>query len=180
MFKNIRAKIPRDPYLGVYVLTIVPKRRKRKARAVDDIKRGVALFMVFLGLSLVVHETFHLVVARVLGYEAEIFYGIDFPNVYGVVHITPSSLGAIDTILIFSAGGLGAGAVFYILWFAIEDIVAKLMLSFFTLMQVAYGILEPMYGLGLLQKAWLSTIPIVVGMVTLIIFRIIYWRLGWW
>ena len=161
-------------------LTIFPKRRKRKARAIEDIRRGVALFMVFLGLSLIVHETFHLVVARALGYGADVFYGIEFPNVYGVVHITPSSQGYIDTILIFSAGGLCAGAVFYILWSTVEDIIAKLLLSFFTSMQVAYGILEPMYGLGLLQKAPLSTVPMVAGIVVLIIFRIIYWRLGWW
>jgi hypothetical protein len=133
-----------------------------------------------LGLSLVVHETFHLVVARALGYEADIFYGVEFSNVYGFVHLNPSCRSTLDTILIFSAGGLGAGAVFYILWFAIEDIIAKLLLSFFTSMQATYGILEPMYGLGLLPRAWLGTIPIVVGMATLIIFRIIYWRLGWW
>lgn len=166
--------------VGVNGLTIFPKRRKRKARAIEDIKRSVVLFIVFLGLSLVVHETFHLVVARALGYDADVFYGIVFPNVYGAVHITPSSRGFIDTILIFSAGGLGAGAVFYILWSTIEDIIAKLLLSFFTSMQVAYGILEPMYGLGLLQKASLSIVPVVVGMTALIIFRIIYRRLGWW
>lgn len=166
--------------MGVNGLTIVPRRRKKKGRAIDDIKKGVALFIVFLGLSLVVHETFHLVVARALGYEADVFYGVEFPNVYGVVHITPSSRGFVDTILIYSAGGLGAGVVFYVLWSAIEDIIVKLLLSFFTSMQVVYGIIEPMYALGFLQKASLSTVPIMAGMVTLIIFRVIYWKLGWW
>ncbi|MFH1822058.1 MAG: hypothetical protein ABH852_06475 [Methanobacteriota archaeon] len=140
----------------------------------------MALFIVFLGLSLVVHETFHLVVARALGYSTDVFYAIEFINVYGFVNITPPSQGFIDTILIFSAGGLGTGVVFFILWTTIEDIIAKLLLSFFTSMQVAYGILEIMYGLGLIQKASLSIWPLVAGMATLIIFRIVYWRLGWW
>ena len=140
----------------------------------------MALFIVFLGLSLVVHETFHLVVARALGYEANVFYGIDFFNVFGFVHMEPPSRSFIDGFLIFSAGGLGAGALFYTLWFTIEDIIAKLLLSFFTSMQIAYGVLEPMYALGFLQKAWLGILPVLIGMIALVIFRIIYWRLGWW
>ena len=138
------------------------------------------LLVVFLGLSLVVHETFHLVVARALGYEADIFYGMEFPNVYGTVSITPPSRGIVHIILIFSAGGLGAGVVFYILWSCIDDIIAKLLLSFFTSMQFVYGILEPMYGLGFIPKVSLDTLPMMAGIFTLMIFRIIYWRLGWW
>ena len=166
--------------MGVNVLMIVPKRRRRKRRAIDDIKRGVALFIVFLGLSLVVHETFHLVVARALGYEPDIFYRVEFPNVYGTVHLDRSCESSIHTILIFSAGGLGAGLVFYILWSTIDDIIAKLLLSFFTSMQVVYGIIEPLYGFGLVGRDALGTVPIIAGIITMIIFRIIYRRLGWW
>ncbi len=164
--------------MGVNGLTIVPKRRRRKRRAIDNIKRGIALFIIFLGLSLVVHETFHLVVARALGYEANVFYGVEFPNVYGFVHLNPSCQNSIHTIIIFSAGGLGTGLVFFILWSTIEDIIAKLLLSFFTSMQVVYGIIEPLYGFGLLERSALGTVPIVAGTITMIIFRIIYWRLG--
>lgn len=159
---------------------IIPKRKRKKARSIDDVKRGVVLFIVFLGLSIVIHETFHLVMARALNYEANVFYGIELANVYGFVRVTPLPQNMIDVILIFSAGGLGAAAIFYILWYAIEDIIAKLLLSFFTFMQLAYGVLEPMYALGIVQRAWLGILPLVVGMTALIIFRIIYWRSGWW
>lgn len=135
---------------------------------------------MFLGLSVVVHETFHLIVARALGYEADVYYGIELPYLYGVVSVDPPAKGFVDTLITFSAGGLGAGMVFFILWFAIEDIIAKLLLSFFTSVQVVYGILEPVYGLGLLDRAWLGTVPLLAGLVVLMIFRIIYWRLGWW
>lgn len=161
-------------------MAIFPKRKKRKVRALDDIKRGIAIFLVFLGLSIVIHETFHLIVARALGYEANAFYGISFFNAYGYVSMTPTSQSPIHTLLIFSAGGLGTAAVFFLLWYAIEDIITKLLLSFFTFMQLAYGILEPFYGLGLITFEGLSIWPIVAGMIALIIFRIIYWRLGWW
>jgi len=144
------------------------------------VTRGLALFVVFLGLSIVVHETSHLVVARALGYEADVHYGIQLPYIYGVVSIDPPSRGLIDTLLIFSVGGLGAGAVFYILWYAIDDIIAKLLLSFFTSMQVVYGVMEPMVALGLVERTWLGTVPMVAGLVALVAFRIIYWRLGWW
>lgn len=158
---------------------ILPKRR-RKRKTISDIKRALALFIVFLGLSVIIHETFHLVVARALGYEANVFYGIRFPNIYGVVYITPPSMGPLETILIFSAGGLGAGMVLLILWITIDDIIAKLLLSFFTVAQFVYGVMEPMYGLGLLPKPLLETIPMLAGIIALIIFRIMYQRLGWW
>ena len=149
-------------------------------RALDDIKRGIVIFLVFLGLSIVVHETFHLVMARALGYEANAFYGISFFNAYGYVNIIPPSQSLIHTVLMFGAGGLGTAAVFFLLWYAIEDIIAKLLLSFFTFMQLTYGALEPMYGLGIIKFEWLSIWPIIAGMVVLVIFRVIYWRLGWW
>lgn len=136
--------------------------------------------MVFLGLSVVIHETSHLVVARALGYEAEVHYGIELPYLYGVVNISPSARAPGDKILIYSAGGLGAAAVFFILWFTIEDIVAKLLLSFFTTLQAVYGLLEPAYGFGLLGRAELGTIPALAGLGALVIFRVAYWRLGWW
>ncbi len=161
-------------------LTIVPKRRKKKVRTINDLKRGIILFMVFLGLSVVIHETFHLIVARALDYEANAFYGISFFNVYGYVNITPTSKSLIHTLLIFSSGGLGTAAMFFVLWSTIEDIIAKLLLSFFTFMQLSYGGLEPMYGIGIINFESLSIWPIIAGMVGLIIFRIIYWRLGWW
>jgi hypothetical protein len=40
---------------------------------------------------------------------------MQFPNIYGSVSINPPPKSAIDTILIFSAGGLGASIVLYIL-----------------------------------------------------------------
>lgn len=166
--------------MGVNGLTIVPKRRRRKRRAIDNIKRGVALFIIFLGLSLVVHETFHLVVARALGYEPDIFYGVEFPNIYGAVQLDRPCDSSIHTLLIFAAGGIGTGLVFYILWSTIDDIVAKLLLSFFTSTHVVYGIIEPLYGFGLLGRGALGIVPMVAGIITMIIFRIIYWRLGWW
>jgi hypothetical protein len=138
------------------------------------------LFLIFLGLSIMVHETCHLLVARALGYEADVHYGIEIPYIYGFVTIDPPSRSLIDTILIFSVGGLGAGAVFLILWYAIDDIIAKLLLSFFTSSQLAYGLLEPLAALGLVERAWLGTAPVVVGLVALFAFRVIYWRLGWW
>ena len=70
--------------------------------------------------------------------------------------------------------------VFYILWSTIEDIIAKLLLSFITSIQVVYGILEPMYGLGLVGIDMLGIMPMVAGLIGLMIFRVIYWRLGWW
>ncbi len=160
-------------------MTILPRRRRRK-RTASDVVRGMALFLIFLGLSIVVHETSHLLVARALGYEADVHYGIEIPYIYGVVSIDPPSRGLIDTLFIFSAGGLGAGAVFYVLWHAIEDIIAKLLLSFFTSSQLAYGLMEPMVALGLLERAWLGIIPAAVGLAALIAFRVIYWWLGWW
>ncbi|MEM2890333.1 MAG: hypothetical protein QW358_03200 [Candidatus Hadarchaeum sp.] len=143
-------------------------------------KRGVVIFLVFLGLSVIIHETFHLVVARALGYTAEIFYGMSFFNLYGYVRIEPPPQGTLHTVLMFSAGGVGTAIVFFILWSAIEDIVAKLLLSFFTSMQLTYGLLETAYGLGLVKIEVLGIWPIIVGIVTMLIFRIIYWRLGWW
>lgn len=160
-------------------LTILPRRRRKRGPLVD-VRRGVLLFLIFLGLSIVVHETCHLLVARALGYEADVHYGIEIPYVYGLVTIDPPSRSLIDTLLIFSVGGLGAGAVFFILWHAIDDIIAKLLLSFFTSSQLAYGVMEPMAALELLERVWLGTIPVVVGLVTLFAFRVIYWRLGWW
>jgi len=166
--------------VGASRLAIIPKKKRRKERGIGDVRRGIALFIVFLSLSIIIHETFHLIVARALGYNADIFYGMGLFNVYGYVHMVPSSQGFIHTILIFCAGGLGTGAVFLILWSTIDDIVAKLLLSFFTSMQLTYGILEPMYGVGLVQIDLLSTWPVISGMVALIIFRIIYWKMGWW
>lgn len=160
-------------------MAILPRRGKRKRTQAGDVVRAVVLFLVFFGLSIVVHETFHLLVARALGYQASIFYGVGFPNVYGVVNIVPPPQG-LDTVLTFSAGGLGAGLVFFVLWYTIEDIVAKLLLSFFTLTQVTYGVLEPMYGLGLVGLDLLRVAPMVVGSAALIAFRIVYWKLGWW
>ncbi|MCS7131228.1 MAG: hypothetical protein NZ934_00630 [Hadesarchaea archaeon] len=161
------------------LLTILPRKRRRK-RIASDVTRGMLLFLIFLGLSIVVHETSHLLAARALGYEADVHYGVEIPYIYGIVRIDPPSRGLIDTLLIFSAGGLGAGVVFYILWHAIEDIIAKLLLSFFTSSQLAYGAMEPMVALGVLHRAWLGTVPVAVGLVALIAFRLIYWRLGWW
>jgi len=160
-------------------LGIIPKRR-RKRRPISDVKKSVTLFIVFLGLAIVVHETFHLITARALGYEANVFYGVQFPNIYGFVTINPHSQSAIDTILIFSVGGLGAGIVLYILWSTIDDIIAKLLLSFFTPMQIIYGVMEPMYGFEILDRSALEIVPMVAGLISLIIFRIIYRRLGWW
>jgi len=161
-------------------LAILPKRKKGKTKASSDVKRGIAIFLVFLGLSIVIHETFHLIVARSLGYEANAFYGISFFNAYGYVSITPASQSLIHTLLIFASGGIGTAAVFFLLWYAIEDIIAKLLLSFFTFMQLTYGVLEPLYGLGLIKFEWLSIWPIIAGMIALVIFRVVYWRLGWW
>jgi hypothetical protein len=160
-------------------LGIIPKRR-RKRRPISDVKKIMTLFIVFFGLTIVVHETFHLIVARALGYEANVFYGVQFPNIYGFVSITPSPKSAIDTILIFSAGGLGAGTVLYILWSTIDDIMAKLLLSFFTPMQIVYGVMEPMYGFGIFDRSLLGIVPTVAGLISLIIFRIIYRRRGYW
>jgi len=160
-------------------LGILPKRR-RKRKTISDVKRALALFIVFLGLSIIIHETFHLVVVRALGYEANVFYGIQFPNIYGFVTINPPSLSPIETIIIFSVGGLGAGMVLFILWSAIDDIIAKLLLSFFTVTQIVYGIMEPMYGFGILDRPILETVPTLAGLIALIIFRIKYQKLGWW
>jgi hypothetical protein len=160
-------------------LGIIPKRR-RKRRPISDVKKGMVLFIVFFGLAIVVHETFHLIVARALGYEANVFYGVQFPNIYGFVSINPPPKNAIDTILIFSVGGLGAGTVLYILWSTIDDIIAKLLLSFFTPMQIVYGVMEPMYGFGIFDRSLLGIIPTVAGLISLIIFRIIYRRRGYW
>lgn len=157
---------------------IIPRRRKR--RPISNVKKGVALFIVFFGLTIVVHETFHLVVARALGYEANVFYGAQFPNIYGFVSINPPSQNVIDTVLIFSVGGLGAGVVLYILWATIDDIIAKLLLSFFTPMQVIYGVMEPMYGLGILDRPTLSAVPTLAGMISLIVFWAIYRKKGYW
>ena len=157
---------------------IIPKRR-RKWRPISDVKKGVALFIVFFGLAIVVHETFHLIVARALGYEANVFYGVQFPNIYGFVSMNPPP-SAIDTVLIFSVGGLGAGIVLYILWSTIDDIIAKLLLSFFTPTQIVYGVMEPMYSFGIFDRSLLGIVPTVAGLISLIIFRLIYRRLGWW
>lgn len=158
---------------------ILPKRRRRK-RLSGDLKRGLALFMVFLGLSIVIHETFHLVVVRALGYEANVYYGIQFPNIYGFVTIEPPPKDPIHTIIIFSAGGLGAGMVLFILWSAIDDIIAKLLLSFFTVTQIVYGIMEPMLGFEILDRSTIATVSTLAGLIALIIFRIKYQKLGWW
>jgi hypothetical protein len=138
------------------------------------------LFLVLFCLSIVIHETFHLVVARSLGYRAEVFYGINLLNVYGYVHVEPPAEGFIPTVLLFGAGGLGTALVFFILWSAIEDILAKILLSFFTPMQLAYGVLEPLYGLRLIQIDALSIWPILAGLIALVVFRVIYWRRGLW
>jgi hypothetical protein len=160
-------------------LGIIPKRR-RKRRPISDVKKGMVLFIIFFGLTIVVHETFHLIVARALGYEANVYYGVQFPNIYGFVSIKPPPKSAIDIIFIFSVGGLGAGTVLYILWSTIDDIIAKLLLSFFTPMQIVYGVMEPMYGFGIFDRSLLGTIPTVAGLISLIIFRIIYRRRGYW
>lgn len=133
-----------------------------------------------MGLSVVIHETFHLVVARALGYTAEVFYGISFSNLYGYVRIEQMPRNIVHTVLIFSAGGVGTAAVFFILWSAIEDIVTKLLLSFFTSMQLAYGLLETSYGLGIIKIEMLGLWPVVVGITVMLVFRIIYGKLGWW
>ncbi|MGC8817044.1 MAG: hypothetical protein ACP5PX_04465 [Candidatus Hadarchaeum sp.] len=138
------------------------------------------IFLVFLGLSVIIHETFHLVVARALGYSADIFYGMSFFNLYGYVRIDPPPQHPLHTVIMFSAGGLGTAAVFFVLWSAIEDIVAKLLLSFFTSMQLTYGLLETLYGLGIIKLEVLGLWPILVGIATMLVFRVIYWRLGWW
>ncbi|MGQ9787902.1 MAG: hypothetical protein ACUVQM_01100 [Candidatus Hadarchaeaceae archaeon] len=111
-------------------MAIIPRKGRRASRGTDDVKRGVAIFIIFLGLSVVIHETFHLVVARALGYSAEVFYGMGFSNLYGYVRIEQMPQNVVHTVLIFSAGGVGTAAVFFILWSAIEDIVTKLLLSF--------------------------------------------------
>jgi hypothetical protein len=160
-------------------LRLIPRRRKRR-RPLEEVKRGVLLFLVFFTLSLIIHETSHLLAARALGYNPDLFYGVKFPNIYGYTHLDRPCESLLHVVLIFSAGGLGAGLVFLVLWAAIEDIVAKLLLSFFTFMQLSHGVLEALYGGGVLGREWLSTVPVLVGMVSLVVFRVVYGRLGWW
>jgi hypothetical protein len=163
---------------GVDILAILPKRREKR-RVTSNIKKTIALFMVFLGLSIVIHETCHLIVVRALGYEANVYYGVQFPNIYGFVTISPRLENPIHTLIIFSAGGLGAGVVLLILWSAIDDILVKLILSFFTVMQFVYGIMEPMYGFEILDRSLLETVPTLAGLIALIIFGIKYRKLRW-
>jgi hypothetical protein len=139
---------------------------------IGDISRSVALFMIFLGLSIVVHETLHLVTARFLGYEADVFYGIQFPNIYGVVHVNSPSLSATHMIIISSIGGIGTGIMFLILWCTIHDTVVMFLMSFFTVQQFTYGILEPLYSLGYVNLDLLSVIPTVGGLVALLIYGV--------
>ena len=126
---------------------------------------------MFLGLSIILHETFHLVVARALGHTVDVFYGIQFPNIYGFVSINPPPQNIMETIIIFSVGGLGAGAVFCVLWYAIEDDVSKLILCFFAVMQLTYGVMETMYGIGILEKPVLEVVPMVVGAVAFLAYN---------
>lgn len=158
---------------------ILPKRRRKK-RTASELRRALALFFVFLGLSIVIHETCHLLVVRALGYEANVYYGIQFPNIYGFVTIQPGLKNPVHTAIVYSAGGIGAGIVLLILWAAIDDIVTKLLLSFFTVTQLVYGVMEPLYGFGILERPTLETVPVLAGVVALIIFRVLYQRLGWW
>ncbi|MEM2282010.1 MAG: hypothetical protein QXH26_00465 [Candidatus Hadarchaeales archaeon] len=158
---------------------IVPRKR-RKRHPLQDVKRGVVLFLLFLGLSTITHETFHLLAGRFLGYHPEVFYGVGFPNVYGYVKLDRPCESPLHKLIVFSAGGIGTAVVLLALWSALEDIVAKLLLSFFTLTQLAYGILEPLYAWDVLGVEWLGVIPLLVGILALVTFRLVYARLGWW
>ena len=139
---------------------------------IGDIRRSVALFIIFLGLSIVVHETLHLITARFLGYEANVFYGIQFPNIYGVVQVNPPPPSATHTIIISSIGGIGTGIMFLILWCTIHDTIVMALMSFFTVQQLAYGILEPLYSLGLVDLSLLSVFPMMAGLVALLIYGV--------
>jgi hypothetical protein len=136
---------------------------------IGDIRRAVALFMIFLGLSIVVHETLHLVAARFLGYEANVFYGIRFPNIYGVVNVNPPPPSATHMVIISSIGGIGTGIMFLILWCTIHDTVVMFLMSFFTVQQFTYGILEPLHFLGHVDLDMLSVVPTVGGLLALLV-----------
>ena len=135
---------------------------------IGDIRRALALFVIFLGLSIVVHETLHLITARFLGYEADVFYGIRFPNIYGVVNVNPPP-SATHMMIISSIGGIGAGIMFLIFWCTIHDTVVMFLMSFFTVQQFAYGILEPLYFLGRVDLDMLSVVPTVGGLLALLV-----------
>jgi hypothetical protein len=164
---------------GVDILAILPKRREKR-RVTSNIKKTIALFMVFLGLSIVIHETCHLLAVKALGYEGRVDYGFQFPTIYGFVKIDPSPDNPVHRLLIYLAGGIGAGIVLFILWTTIDDTIAKLLLSFFTVMQFTYGVMEPLYGFEILDRSVLQTGPTLVGLIALIFFGIKYRKLGWW
>lgn len=160
-------------------MAILPKRREKR-RVTSNIKKTIALFLVFLGLSIVIHETCHFLVVKWLGYEGRVDYGFQFPTIYGFVQINPQPENLVHRVLIYLAGGIGAGIVLFILWTTIDDTIAKLLLSFFTVMQFTYGVMEPMYGFGLVDRSLLQTVPTLVGLTALIIFGVKYRKLGWW
>jgi membrane-associated protease RseP (regulator of RpoE activity) len=138
--------------------------------------RTIILFFLFLGLTIILHETGHLLVARWLGYSANVYYGFLFPNIYGYVTVEPPVTNPLHALLIYCAGGIGAGTVMLILWLTVVDPVVQHLMSFFSVNQLSYGILEPLYGFGLVPKSVLENIPVVTGIIGLMLFRLIYIR----
>jgi len=63
-----------------------------------------------------------------------------------------------------------------ILWLTVVDPVVQHLMSFFSVNQLSYGILEPLYGFGLVPKSVLENIPVVTGIIGLMLFRLIYIR----
>ncbi|MEM2878960.1 MAG: hypothetical protein QXG10_05410 [Candidatus Hadarchaeales archaeon] len=151
------------------------KRSPRKMRAaLNYIRRGSVLFLVLLGLTLIVHETAHLLMARFLGYQANVFYGMHLFNVYGYVTVEPPVTNPLHAALIYSIGGLAAGLVMLLLWSSIEDVLARVVFSFFIAYQFSYGLLEPLYGFRMVERSALDAVPLLFGSIVFLMFLTMY------
>lgn len=139
------------------------------------IGRGSVLFLVLLGLTLVVHETAHLIMARFLGYQANVFYGMQLFNIYGYVSVDPPVTNPLHAALIYSIGGIAAGTVMLLLWISIEDALARSVFSFFIAYQFIYGVMEPLYGFGRVEKSALDAVPLLFGAIVFTV-SLIRWQ----
>lgn len=119
--------------------------------------------LVMLIVTLVIHETGHLIVARrLISWEANVRYFLDFKHL-GVVDI-PTNLSYPEWkgVVVAVAGPLSATIVLHAVWLNTSNPLLALSSGFFATYQLAYSIFEPISYLGIVP-VWYSIFPLFVA-----------------